>query len=228
VLGPPGLGLQTFAGSSILNPLAGVPGVPLGRPLNFTVPTLFTGADLMSILPGVRTSLTQGHSNADSGLQAIQVNKQASSAGVFPADYRGPGSALETSAGLQRTIVKDFVVSADFAYRALHPSGSERCRKRYRPKPIQYYSPGPSHLYGCSSNRSSGDLLAGPINVHEASARATYKGLLLRAEKRFSHGLQVLGSYAYSTTVGTNVGNGFNLDKWLQDRARSQPISLTS
>jgi hypothetical protein len=50
----------------------------------------------------------------------------------------------------------------------------------------------------------------------EAPGRATYKGLLLRAEKRFSHGFQALGSYAYSNNTGTSFRNGFNLDNWLQ------------
>src|SRR5262249_40568712 len=63
----------------------------------------------------------------------------------------------------------------------------------------------------------------GPINLQEAGGRATYKGLLLRAEKRFSHGFQVLGSYAFSSNTGTNGGNGFNLDKWLQN---SGPLSM--
>jgi len=40
---------------------------------------------------------------------------------------------------------------------------------------------------------------------------------LLRADKRFSHGFQVLASYAYSSNTGTNNGNGFNLDNWLQN-----------
>src|SRR5258708_31413841 len=55
----------------------------------------------------------------------------------------------------------------------------------------------------------------------EAPGRATYKGLLLRAEKRFSHGFQVLGSYAYSSNTGTSSRNGFNLDNWLQNRGPS-------
>src|SRR5262249_8564374 len=57
----------------------------------------------------------------------------------------------------------------------------------------------------------------GPINVHVAPARATYRGVLLRAEKRLSKGFQFLGSYAYSNTAGTNGANGFNLDDWLQN-----------
>jgi hypothetical protein len=57
----------------------------------------------------------------------------------------------------------------------------------------------------------------GAINVQEWEGRATYKGLLLRADKRFSHGFQVLGSYAYSSNTGTNNKNGFSLYNWLQN-----------
>jgi hypothetical protein len=40
---------------------------------------------------------------------------------------------------------------------------------------------------------------------------------LLRADKRFSHRFEMLVSYAYSSNTGTNSGNGFNLDNWLQN-----------
>ncbi len=56
------------------------------------------------------------------------------------------------------------------------------------------------------------------INVLEAPGRITYKGLLLRADKRFSRGFQILGSYSYSSSTGTNSRNGFNLDNWVQNR----------
>jgi len=58
--------------------------------------------------------------------------------------------------------------------------------------------------------------------VREGAGRETYKGLLLRAEKRFSHGFQFLGSYAYSRNTGNDNGSGFNLDNWLQN---SGPLS---
>src|SRR5262249_40730402 len=53
------------------------------------------------------------------------------------------------------------------------------------------------------------------------AGRVTYKGLLLRADKRLSHGFQLLGSYAYSSNTGTNgtgAGSGFNLDNWFENR----------
>ena len=58
----------------------------------------------------------------------------------------------------------------------------------------------------------------GPINVHQAPYYFTYKGVLARVEKRLSHGVQVLGSYAFSSNTGTNTGNGFDLENWLDNR----------
>src|SRR5262249_3830698 len=54
-LGPPGLGRTNVPSTSILNTLPGIPGVPVGRALDFRgAPTRFTGADLLSILPEIR------------------------------------------------------------------------------------------------------------------------------------------------------------------------------
>jgi hypothetical protein len=219
ILGPPGLGLQTFSGSSILNPLPGVPGVPVGTPLSFPLtPTAFSGENLISILPAIRAGLIEGLSRADRTVQAIQVSKQASGPGLFPSDYQGPGSALEMSVGVQREIAPDFVASADFAYRHfLHLDiggvGQQGIDLN------QYNSIHP--VIAKCSDRQRNDVQAicslGPINVHVSPARATYKGVLLRAEKRFSKGFQFLASYAYSNTAGTNGANGFNLDDWFQN-----------
>jgi len=191
-LGPPGLGRQTFPGTSILNTLTGILGVPVGTPLNFlSNPTMFTGADLMAILPAIRADKLKMLANADPTLQAIQVNKQAP--GVFPADVPTL-SALHTSLGVQREIARDFVLSADFAYRhfthvdlgaidlnhfnSVHGPVIHVCTAAQRNDPLAL----------CSR---------GAINVRENVGRSAYKGLLLRAEKRFSRGFQILGSYAY-------------------------------
>jgi hypothetical protein len=218
VLGAPGLGRQTFPGTSIPNTLPGIPGVPVGTTLNFPgAPTLFTGADLMKILPAIRADKLQGVANADPGVEAIQVNKQASSP-VFPAGYDSP-SALHASMGLHREIARAFVLSADLAYRRfVHlPLGDID---------LNHYlsSRGPVIPKCAAAQRNDPQALCslGPILVEEAAGLATYKGLLMRAEKRFSRGFQVLGSYAYSSYTGTNsagsnTANGFNLDNWLQN-----------
>jgi Carboxypeptidase regulatory-like domain len=216
-LGPPGLGRQTFPGTSILNTLPGIAGVPVGRALNFTgSPTLFTGANLMAILPAIRADEMQSLANADPTVQAIQVTKQFS--GQLPIASSQTPSALHASLGVQREIARDFVLSADFAYRHfVHlPVGIDQNHFNSIRGPV---------IPVCTVAQRNDPLTicsVGQITVQANQARSTYKGLLLRAEKRFSHGFQVLGSYAYSSNTGTNVGNGLNLDNWLQS---SGPLS---
>ncbi len=219
-LGPPGLGRQSFSGTSIQNPLPGIPGVPIGRALNFPgTPTLFTGAELMAILPAIEANKLQSLTNTDPNVQAIQITKQFSGAtnnGIVPPDFPS-GSALHTSLGAQRQIARDFVVSADLAYRHfIHTNQMGAIGLD-----LNHYSStrGPV-IPKCSAaqqNDPNAQCSNGPIDIMEDPGKATYKGLLLHAEKRFSHGFQLLGSYTYSSETGTSFRNGFNLDNWLQN-----------
>src|SRR5262249_32543326 len=111
LLGPPGLGQPTVSGSSIACPVS--PVCPPGARLDFKSPTLFTGANLMTILPAVRAGLLQKLANADRSVQAIQVTKT----GTLSPAYVPSSSALHLNLGLQREVARDFVVSTDFAYR---------------------------------------------------------------------------------------------------------------
>src|ERR1017187_2596443 len=70
----------------------------------------------MTLLPAIRSGLAQNLANADQTVQGIQLTKQVSGTGVFPAGYK-TSSALHASIGVQREIARDFVLSADFAYR---------------------------------------------------------------------------------------------------------------
>jgi len=217
LLGRPGLGRQTILGSSIPNSLPGIPGVPIGTPLNFTgSPTLLTGADLIAMLPAIRANLTQSLAyTGDPSVQAIQIRKQAPT-GLYPVDVPS-WSAQHANVGVQREIGRDFVVTADFVYRhflhgGLGPNGVD----------LNHFnsSRGPVLPVCTAVQRTDPQALCsnGPINVWQAASRQTYKGLLVRADKRFSRGVQVLGSYAYSNntgTAGTGGGPGFNLDNWL-------------
>ena len=118
LLGPPGLGRQNIVGSSVPNPLSDIPGVPLGTPLDFShgSPTLFTGADLMAILSSIRADQQQKLAyTGDPSVRAIQITKQASTP-LYPADTPS-ASTQQADIGVQRQVARDFVVSADFAYR---------------------------------------------------------------------------------------------------------------
>ena len=212
-LGPPG-GRQLFPGSAIPNPFADIPGVRPGAPLEFRGgPMRFTGADAMEMLPSKRAELLQALATADRSVAQIQITKQQALAAIFPEHVASP-SALHVNAGVQRRLTKDTVLSADVVYR------------RFVDVPLAGGALDLNHF-----NRASGPVLPncrtiepvdsqtmcsrGQIMVYVAPFRFTYKGVLLRVERRVSSGLQLLGSYAYSRTGGTNTGNGFDLDNWL-------------
>ena len=108
-------------------------------------------------------------------------------------------------------------MSADFAYRHF----VHTAREGLVPLDLNHFnSVRGAVISNCKPGQAKDPIAncsVGPIQVMEAPGRATYKGLLLRAEKRLSHSFQVLGSYAYSSNTGTSFRNGFNLDNWLQN-----------
>ena len=216
LLGPPGLGQQTLPGSSIACSVS--PPCPSGMPLDFKSPTPFTGANLMAILPAVRADLLQKLANADRSVQAIQVTKT----GTLNPAYVPSSSALHANVGFQQEIAKDFVVSADFAYRHFVHLGFGGLAGAID---LNHFDSvrGPviRRCVGAENSDPQALCSRGPINVWTSAGRVTYKGLLLRADKRLSHGFQLLGSYAYSSNTGTNgqgPGTGFNLDNWFENR----------
>jgi hypothetical protein len=206
-LGPRGVGRGTYSGTGILNPLTGIPNVPQGIPLNFTNPTFFTGAALMQALPAIRSTLTllRGDpNNRDFSITNIAADKQGSLIDShFPST-----SSRQASLGVQRELATNFVVSADFVYRQFNHLGTDIDYNHF----LSVRRPA---LPVCTvAQRSDPKALCslGPILVSTGIGSATYEGLLVRAEKRFSRGWQFLGSYAYSSNVGNNFGNGFNND----------------
>ena len=232
LLGPPGLGRQSIAGTNIFNPLPGIAGLQVGASLNITgSPTQFTGANLMVILPGIRAGLASTLAQGDPTVQAIQISKATvggTTNGLFP-EYVPNPSAQHFNAGVQREIARDFVITADFVFRhfihgGLGPGGLD----------LNHYNSvrGPVIQPCAPAQRADPRALCanGPITVWESTSNQTYKGLLLRADKRFSHGFQILGSYAWSSNFGTpgpdvqNPANGatnpgLNLDDWHQQNA---------
>jgi hypothetical protein len=123
LLGPSGLGRQqSIPGSRTANPLPGIPGVPIGRPLDFPGdPTLFTGAHLMTILPTLRANLAGSLATADPSVRGIEVTKQ----GTLNPSHVPTSSAQHINVGIQRRLGTDFVLSADFVYRHfIHLSGA--------------------------------------------------------------------------------------------------------
>jgi hypothetical protein len=216
-LGPPGLARQSYPGSSIRNVWPDIPGLPLGAALDFrNAPTSFTGSDLLALLPAIRAGLADRLANGDATVQQIQITKQASPA-IFPAVVPNP-SAIHASAGVQQELPRAVVVSADVVYRHFVdvPQGGGAIDVNH------FDSVRGAAVPECSTVDQANDPEArcslGAINVQRAPYHFTYRGLLFRVEKRLTRSVQVLGSYAYSSNTGTNIGSGFDLDNWLQNR----------
>jgi hypothetical protein len=208
-LGPRGTGRTVYPGSRIANPLPNIPGVPLGRLLNFPIaPTLFTGANLMAILPGVRADLLRRRgdpNNRDFSILNIEVDKLGA---VSAPDITTP-YATHLNLGIQREIARDLVVSVDFVYRFFINSLGSFDYNRF-------FSAGGPVIPVCTGAQRDDPKAfcsSGAITVFNNSGRVKYRGLLVRAEKRFSRRTQFLVSYAYSSNVGLNTDNN---DKWFE------------
>lgn len=212
-LGPPGLGRQQFLWNTAFTPPVAIPNLPPGA-INLASPSQFTGAALMFILPEVRASLMQQLASPDRSVQRIQMTKQQSAAAIFPSRVPNP-SALHLNAGLQRELGRRVVVGADVVYRRFShvPQGGGAIDLNH------FRSIDGPAIRRCGSAAETNDPQAlcstGPINVQVAPFRFGYKGLLVRAEKRLSDGVQLLASYALSRNSGTNTGPGFSLYDWL-------------
>ena len=203
-LGPRGVGRGSYFSGGIRDPNT-------GTLLNFSNPTLFTGAALLQVLPTIRAELAQARgdpNNRDFSVTNIEVDKQGS---VIASDLPSP-SAVHVSLGIQREVVRDLVVSADFVVRQFTHIGAP-------PGFIDanHFSSVHGPVLPVCSDAQQRDPSAlcslGPISFTSGIGGATYRGLLVRADKRWSRGWQFLASYAYSSNVGDNFSNGFDNDK---------------
>jgi hypothetical protein len=167
---------------------------------------LFTGANLMTILPAVRTDLLRIRGlpdNRDFSLRNIEVDK----IGTVSAHDVATQYASHINLGIQREVARNFVVSADFVYRFFINTFSSFDYNRFNSGgtiiPL---------CVGAQSNDPKALCSSGAINVFNNSGRAKYRGLLVRAEKRFSGRTQLLASYAYSSNIGLTGDN----DSWFK------------
>jgi Carboxypeptidase regulatory-like domain len=221
LLSPLGTGRLTETGLNILHN---------SHPLDFTQATSFTGAQLLSMLPGIRANLlaSLNPGNRDFSVRNIDLTKQGQN--VYDPSYAMP-YAVHANAGVQRELGPGFVVSADLVWkRFVHTFINGIDYNRWiagrggvpTTAVIAPCTEGERHDVSavCSNGRIYFDTTIG---------RARYLGLLVRAEKRFSGRGQFLVSYAIGSFVGTNgTGTGtseapgrrvfgFNNDDWFEN-----------
>lgn len=206
-LAPLGTGRIVVSGSNILWN---------GRALNFPRPTSFTGAQLLAILPAIRDELLGGLNpdNRDFALRNIDRTKEG--ANLFDPSFATP-YAVHFNLGVQRQLASDVAVSADFVWRQFVQTFiTDIDYNRWNSAKGAVVPP-------CTPQQRN-DVQAvcsnGSITFDTTIGRARYGGLLLRLDKRFSRGTQLLTSYAlgsYEGTNGTAAGSGFNNDDWFEN-----------
>ncbi len=115
-------------------------------------------------------------------------------------NFRPPYSE-HASIGIQREVRSDFVVTADFVFR-------QYMHQMIRDTDLNhFYSAAGPVIPACQGAQALDPLAecsAGVIQGIISGARSHYKGLLLKANKRFSHRTSGQLSYAYSDQVGYN------------------------
>ncbi len=202
MIGPRGTGRFITTGSLVPNLIPGIPGVPLGRPLNFpNGPTRFTGAAAAYLLPPLREYLDQllgDPDNTDLSVRNIDVFKQGT--GLLAQDFTS-GYAEHLTIGIQRQLSSSLVLSADFVLRRfVHQNMGDIDLNRWNsvagpviraclPQEI------PDPQAQCST---------GPIGVQVSGGRSRYVGLLTKLTHRWSNRFQFQASYAWSSNQGFN------------------------
>lgn len=217
-IGPVGNGRQQITSTAIPNPLPtiaspapGLPAVPTGAPLFFTLPTGFTLNTLMQILTQVKAEAAGRLTNPnpdDLSVRNINITKQGTDLfqNRYPASY-----SRHISLGVQREIMKDLVLNADFVYRhffnqeigAIDYNRFNRVQGPVIPRCTSAQASNPAAM--CSN---------GVIEFRAPVGRTDYKALLIKLDKRFSKRYQLTASYALQRQNGLNGIT--NLDNWFE------------
>ena len=206
MLGPAGTG-RALLGDSVffptiaqINDFGALPG-PLQPTALSSQPTTFTGAELVELIPqfyaGAQAELGPP-GNTSLAIRNINVFKTGTE--LLAQNFRPPYSE-HASIGIQREVRSDFVVTADFVFRQyLHQMIRDTDLNHF------YSSEGPV-IPVCTGSEATNPLAecsTGVIQGIISGARSHYKGLLMKANKRFSNRTSGQLSYAYSSQVGYN------------------------
>jgi hypothetical protein len=216
MLGPAGTG-RALLGDSVffptiaqINDFAALP-PPLQPTSLSSQPTTFTGAELIQLLPQLYAGAQQQlgpPGNTSLAIRNINVFKTGTE--LLAQNFRPPYSE-HAGIGVQREVRSDLVVSADFVFRQyLHTMIRDTDLNHY------YSAAGPV-IPACQGAQALDPLAqcsTGVIQGIISGGRSHYTGLLVKADKRFSHRTTGTLSYSYANQVGYNgLVNDYN---WFQ------------
>jgi hypothetical protein len=229
-LGPLGTGRPIVTGSVFPNPLGS------GTIQFTTAPTQFTGALAEQLLPTLRgllaQQLNQNPANTDLAVRNINVFKSTSGTNgdLIANNFRTP-YAEHFTIGVEHQISNDFVISADFVYRhflhsPLYGIDLERFQSLRPVLPVCTAANALNPTAACAN---------GPITALLTEGHGQYKGLLVKASRRFAHGFQFQASYAYQRNEqlpetqydSSATGDGiYNLNNYMSGYGEVSPHQI--
>jgi len=146
---------------------------------------------------------------------------------LFMRDFVPP-AAQHVSIGMQRQVAKDFLLTGDFVFRHfLHEMLRGVDLNHFR----AVEGPVIPKCAGDDVTRAGVNCSNGPINASISGANSTYKGLLMRAEKRWSARYQTQVAYALQDQQGVYgilllTTPITNLKNWMQNVGPQLPRHL--
>ena len=216
-----GSGRQFIGNADVANPFPGIPGLAVGAPFtNFLIPY----GSFLQMLPALRAqedALFPGNGNTPQ----INTSKQANALGALYPQNFPTTQAQHFNIGIQHELWNGLVVQADFVDRhTIHatPGGFFGTSVDYN----RYYSVSGPIIPACQSlaqiNSPTAPCSNGPIDFWWPGATASYRALLLKVDKRFSHRYQFTGSYAYQDSKSINDVTQ-NLNNYFSTYGPDQP-----
>jgi hypothetical protein len=174
---------------------------------------VLTGAGLNAILPGLRAAtLAQLGNGTDLSIRGVELFKTTGVkdfGGIYSPDTVSPYS-INVSAGVQRELASNLVMSADFVMRRSLKFGGLHDTMIVDQNHFDAVG-GPviPECVGAQAADPKALCSTGPIAVSHSAANYRYTGLHVKVDKRFSSRYLFVASYALSKFTGTNqVGNG--------------------
>jgi hypothetical protein len=247
LFGPAGNGLQAAVGSILQNrksPITcgSVAINPTAGCLSFTTPSSFTLADMLAFLPEAKALLAADlarFNGQDLSIRGVETTKTVQGPGALDAIYNTDSSVtpytFHVNAGVQREIMRNLAVSADYVMRRGVRFGSF---EGFFPDLNRWFDFAPSYTLQSDGTVNPLSLIRtpvipacttilqgrtpkaqcslGPIQYGLPGILSRYSALQVKVDKRFSDSFQFTGAYALSryTTFagGTNgLSNNNNL-----------------
>jgi outer membrane receptor protein involved in Fe transport len=221
LISPAGAGLSQLTSAAVANPKFGQPGQP--ALLNFATPVNFTGQDLLNLIPSLRTILGTNllYTGKDLSVRNIELSKTAAGPQnldvLFDENYTTPYT-IHLNFGVQREIVRNLSISADFVQRRGVKFGTTEFMfidlnrwNRFTYNLLANGTAVPTRnpvIPVCTAAQRTdpkAQCSNGPILYAMPGILSRYTALQLKVDKRFGQGFQLTGSYAlakYNSFVG--------------------------